>query len=159
MLENGEWFTLQNVAILLTIFFCSSILAVNEKSDANICLLLSIIGHYSLFPLLFPRNLLYVKLLLFLVHMIVLYCTFTRIYNINDHSRIVTRFESLYISGFILLFLFENYIDFYITKFQTRLPFLPLLLTSLYCSVGVIYCFVKYYIHFLTINIKVTYLK
>lgn len=56
--------------------------------------------------------------------------------------------ELLYATGFIGLFLFENFLQFAF-KLDQRFPFLPLLLTSVYCSVGITYFWIKYYIRFL----------
>jgi alpha-1,3-glucosyltransferase len=57
--------------------------------------------------------------------------------------------ESVYLLGLFPLFVFENVIH-PLLGLNTRLPFLPLMLTSVYCAVGVLYFWLKYYWHFLT---------
>lgn len=58
-------------------------------------------------------------------------------------------YENLYFFGFILLLIYENVLQF-LLKFDKKLPFLPLMLTSIYCSVGVLYFYCKYYYKFLS---------
>jgi alpha-1,3-glucosyltransferase len=52
--------------------------------------------------------------------------------------------ESVYLAGLLPLELYCSAIH-YLLRLHLKLPFLPLLLTSLYCSVGVIYAFVRFY--------------
>lgn len=128
-----------------------SILGVAESSDAKVFLILSTVGHYSLLPLLFPESLLIIKLILY-----VLYCSYS-FYSLSSlypfylcklNLPLLNVLESMYIFGLIPLFLYDHFFHYSITL--TTYPFLPLLLTSLYCSLGVVYSWVKYYIYFLT---------
>ncbi|KAF3840500.1 hypothetical protein F7725_006362 [Dissostichus mawsoni] len=93
-------------AVLLAILPLS-LLAVQNREDAGIFLLLSTTGHYSLFPLLFT-------------------CADP-------------------VSGGLLLLSLCCDVLFPLSPWGARLPFLPLLATSLYCSLGIIYCFLRLY--------------
>lgn len=61
--------------------------------------------------------------------------------------------ESWYIYGLIVLCIYENVLHS-AWGLNKSLPFLPLMLTSVYCSVGVFYSWVCYYHYFLTFNVS-----
>lgn len=61
--------------------------------------------------------------------------------------------ESLYLYGLIVLCVYDNAIHA-LWGLDKTLPFLPLMLTSVYCSVGVIYVWLCYYYYFLTFNVS-----
>ncbi|KAH1026420.1 probable dolichyl pyrophosphate Glc1Man9GlcNAc2 alpha-1,3-glucosyltransferase [Dendroctonus ponderosae] len=137
-------------AILMAIIPLS-IISIAEPADARMFLILSTVGHYSLFPLLFPAALIFVKVLLMLLF------TSYAFYSLHKiHLARITRFalpllniwESLYLYGLTCVFLYENLLHKAL-GLQTKLPFLPLLLTSTYCSLGVVYCWGMYYLDFL----------
>lgn len=56
--------------------------------------------------------------------------------------------EWLYMIGFFGLLGYEHCIQ-YVINFNEKLPFLQLLLISVYCSIGVIYFWLSYYINFI----------
>lgn len=126
--------------ILIPLFVSSDI----HSKDAKACLFVSIIGHYSLFPLLFPTELTLFKASLFL-----LYIGFN-VFSIKltQTYEVISRLEKIYCLGLLGIFIYENMIQF-IIGFDTKLPFLPLLLTSVYCSLGVTWFWMNYYIHYL----------
>lgn len=124
-------------------------MAVNYKDDGKLFLLLTTIGHYSLFPLLYPKNLLAIKVLLLLIYTTFVYYTIRKIREPIIH--VLNRIELFYIIGLIPLFIYEHILHFML-KFDEKLPFLPLMLTSVYCSLGVIYFSIRYYVQFLTIK-------
>lgn len=107
---------------------------------------LSIIGNYSLLPLLFKTELLFIKFSFFITYTsLIIYF----LYQIHGNEKLkITFCERLYLFGLIIPFIYE-YILQYILHFDKKLPFLPLLLISVYCSIGVIYFWLKYYIQFL----------
>ena len=126
--------------ILIPLFVSSNI----NSNDAEACLFISIIGHYSLFPLLFPTELVLFKATLFLIYIgfNVYFRKLTHIY------KSMSSFEKIYCLGFLGIFLYENLIQS-IIGFNIKLPFLPLLLTSVYCSFGVTWFWMNYYINYL----------
>ncbi|XP_044727314.1 probable dolichyl pyrophosphate Glc1Man9GlcNAc2 alpha-1,3-glucosyltransferase [Chrysoperla carnea] len=141
------WHVHEKAILLLIIPF--SIVAVNYKDDGKLFLLLTTIGHYSLFPLLYPKNLLTIKVLLLLIYTTFVYYTIRKIR--EPIIRVLNLMELFYIIGLIPLFIYEHVLHFML-KFDEKLPFLPLMLTSVYCSLGVIFFSIRYYVQFLTIK-------
>lgn len=139
---------------LLYILFCFSILSIMESADARIFLILSTVGHYSLFPLLYPPSLLCVKVLLLLLYSFYAFHSLYKIYPLSICSYslpLLNPLESVYILGLGVVFLYENVIH-NLLSFTNELPFLPLMFTSAYCSIGIIYSWINYYIYFLKYN-------
>lgn len=129
-----------------------SFMAVIWKKEAQMYVLLSTVGHYSLFPLLFTAFELPVKVLLLLLHSSYAFLNLANLFDTKKCSLylpLLNGLESVYLLGLFPLFVFENVIH-PLLGLNTRLPFLPLMLTSVYCAVGVLYFWLKYYWHFLT---------
>ncbi|XP_023016978.2 ALG6/ALG8 family glucosyltransferase xit isoform X1 [Leptinotarsa decemlineata] len=137
-------------AILMAIIPLS-ILSIMEPTDAKHFLILSTVGHYSLFPLLYPSSLLPVKVLL---HFLYTLYAFHSLYTMHPLTicnyilPLLNAFESLYLLGLVGVFLYENLIH-NLLGLNVGLPFLPLMITSVYCAAGVVYCWVSYYLYFL----------
>ena len=71
----------------------------------------------------------------------------------------VAWYENLYLIGLIPLYLYTE-LGHSLLGLQTKLPFIPLMMTSLYCSVGIIWSWLVLYVDFLlekddTVNNKV----
>lgn len=108
------------------------------------------VANYSLLPLLFTPELIFIKISLFLFYIsFTLYCA-SKIHSI-DWETLLPLHEKLYIIGFIFLFFYENFLQ-HIFGLATRFEFLPLLFTSVYCSLGITYFWLKYYYRFLTLS-------
>ncbi|CAH2225638.1 probable dolichyl pyrophosphate Glc1Man9 c2 alpha-1,3-glucosyltransferase [Pelobates cultripes] len=129
-------------AILLAILPLS-ILSVISARDAGIYLLLATTGHYSLFPLLFTAQELPIKVLLMAIFTI-FSVTFLRAL-FRKKGPLLGSLETIYLCGLIPLEIFCE-IVFPLTSWQQKLPFFPLLLTSVYCAVGVSYAWLRLYI-------------
>ncbi|XP_044761404.1 probable dolichyl pyrophosphate Glc1Man9GlcNAc2 alpha-1,3-glucosyltransferase [Coccinella septempunctata] len=128
-----------------------TLLSVLDSFDGRIFLILSTVGHFSLFPLLFPLNLLIVKSLLFFIYTLFSFYSLANVFtsSIRENSiPLLSIPESLYLLGLGLVYLYENLIH-YLLGLSDSLPFLPLMIISVYCSVGVMYCWLRYYIYFL----------
>lgn len=128
-----------------------SILSIVEPGDARTFLFLSIVGHYSLFPLLFPPELTLVKLLLFILYSMYAFYSLSQLYPFQFCKYtlpLLNIFESIYLLGFCVIFFYENILHNFI-GLDKHLPFLPLMLTSVYCSLGVIYSWLRYYLYFI----------
>lgn len=122
-----------------------------DLKDAKVFLLLGVVGHYSLFPLLFPSSLLVIKSLLLILYTTYAFHSLSKIYSgifCQYSFPLLKVYESLYILGLAVLFIYENLVH-QVVGFDKKLPYLPLLLTSLYCSFGVIYSWGQYYLYFL----------
>jgi len=62
----------------------------------------------------------------------------------NTSLPLISMLESLYLLGIIPLELYNSVIH-HMLGLSSRLPFIPLLLTSVYCAVGVTYCWLTFY--------------
>lgn len=113
-------------------------------------MILSVAGYFSLLPLLFGKELLLVKYSLLLTYNFGLYSILKLLHIKKLYFR---WYEKIYIFGFICLPVYEHTVHS-LLKFDKKLPFFPLLLTSLYCSIGIIFVFFKYYFKFLSYNTK-----
>ncbi|CAG9765398.1 unnamed protein product [Ceutorhynchus assimilis] len=138
-------------AILMAII-PMSILSIMEPTEAKLFLILSTIGHYSLFPLLYPQSLIFTKTLFLILYSIY---SFYSLYKINQTKAtckytlpLLNIFESLLVLGLVAVFAYEQIIH-KLLGFDKKWPFLPLMLTSFYCALGIMYCWGKYYVYFL----------
>uniref|UniRef100_UPI0037E79902 dolichyl pyrophosphate Glc1Man9GlcNAc2 alpha-1,3-glucosyltransferase n=1 Tax=Semicossyphus pulcher TaxID=241346 RepID=UPI0037E79902 len=132
-------------AILIAILPLS-ILAVESREDAGIFLLLSTTGHYSLFPLIFTPAELPIKAALMLMFVIYSFTALRKLH--SGPGSLLHPLESVYLLGLVAVAIACEVI-FPLSPWQQKLPFLPLLLTSVYCSVGVCYSFVRLYVSLL----------
>ncbi|XP_056643004.1 probable dolichyl pyrophosphate Glc1Man9GlcNAc2 alpha-1,3-glucosyltransferase isoform X1 [Diorhabda sublineata] len=137
---------------ILMVIIPLSILSILNPTDAKIFLILSTVGHYSLFPLLFPPSLLLIKVLLLLLFTLYSFHSIPKLYvtipSIKCKLAFLNLWEICYLLGLVLVFLYENVIHFFL-GLNSKYPFLPLMITSVYCAIGVMYCWIYYYIHFL----------
>lgn len=117
-----------------------SVLAVQSRDDAGIFLILSTTGHYSLFPLIFTPAELPIKFFLMLLFTLFSFCALTRLHRCS----LLGWLERLYLLGVAAVCVMCEII-LPLSPLTARLPFLPLLLTSVYCAVGVAYCFIRLY--------------
>lgn len=129
-------------AILIAILPLS-ILAVESREDAGIFLMLATTGHYSLFPLLFTVAELPIKILLMLLFTLYSFSSLRMLF--RGQGSLLNPLEAAYLLG---LFVVEVgcEIVYPLSPWQRTLPFVPLLVTSVYCALGVTYSFVRLYI-------------
>ncbi|KAL0839562.1 hypothetical protein ABMA28_016255 [Loxostege sticticalis] len=140
-----------------------SFMSVLGVVDGRMYLMMSTIGHYSLFPLLYPKNLMSIKLFLLLTHCAIGFSTVPFLYippklKYSKRKRflrlpLISHAETLYLYGLLGLFIFENVLHA-AWGLNKTLPFLPLMLTSVYCAMGVVYYWISYYHYFLTFNLS-----
>lgn len=126
-------------AILLVIVPLA-VLATVSRQEAKYYLLTAVTGHFSLFPLLFHCRELPTKLLMHLAHT-ALTLQVLPMTPLNS-------LETIYLGLSLPVFLYSEFLHSWL-GLQTSLTFLPLLLYSLYCSVGVITTYVRFYLHYL----------
>lgn len=127
-----------------------SLLIATDQFEARHIVLLSVITNYSLLPLLFTPELIVIKLSLYLLYIsFTLYCC-CQLYP-NHWKHLWPIHERIYIYGFALIFFYE-YILQYMLGWSDKYEFLPLLLTSVYCSLGITYFWLTYYIRFLMLR-------
>eukprot|EP00043_Microstomoeca_roanoka_P014744 m.146834 g.146834 ORF g.146834 m.146834 type:complete len:234 (-) comp16096_c1_seq1:1127-1828(-) len=132
-------------AILLALIPLS-VIAFTHQRLARAHIVLQVAGGYALLPLIFTQNEALLKTTLFVASiMLVIYLhTF---YTANKQVRFpLTIVERLYCLGFVPLHAFVSLHTFLLGD---RLPFLPLMMISVYCAIGVVHTFILVYAHFL----------
>jgi len=117
-----------------------TILAVISRREARIFLLTSITGHFSLFPLLYTTQETGSKAVLFLFFTAISLSLVRQIYKVD----VLRRMDKLYLLLVLPVFLYAEYGHAWLGLMQ-RLPFIPLLLYSVYCAVGILYSFLSFY--------------
>lgn len=122
-------------------------MAVSEN-EAEYTFFLSIVSHFSLFPLLFKSNLAIIKISLLLTYVLLHFNGIRHLWPSMHRRHILPSHELIYSFGLNALLVYEFILQ-YVLNFDRKLPFLPLLLTSVYCSIGIIYFWLKYYAEFL----------
>lgn len=125
-----------------------SVLAATHEEDARIFIILSTAGQTALLPLLYPDNLSSLKLLLLLVYMLSSILILT-----SQHGRSLLRLhEWLYVIPLPLVTIYETVLHKLLLG--DKLPFLPLAFTSVYCAIGITYCWILYYYMYLWENAR-----
>lgn len=129
---------------ILMVLIPLQVLTANSHQEARSSLFLTIFGLYSLTPLLFTSELILVKLSLFALYVGFNTFAFRELFQ----TQVLKTHEILYSAGILALPLYEFLIQ-YALKLDQTLPFLPLMLTSVYCSIGMIYFWLKFYVEYL----------
>uniref|UniRef100_A0A8C5P1T9 Alpha-1,3-glucosyltransferase n=1 Tax=Jaculus jaculus TaxID=51337 RepID=A0A8C5P1T9_JACJA len=133
-------------AILLAIL-PMSLLSVEKAGDASIFLILTTTGHYSLFPLLFTAPELPIKILLMLLFTIYSISSLKTLF--RKEKPLFNWMETFYLLGLGPLEVCCEFI-FPLTSWKVKFPFLPLLLTSVYCALGIAYAWLRLYVSVVT---------
>ncbi|XP_061484979.1 probable dolichyl pyrophosphate Glc1Man9GlcNAc2 alpha-1,3-glucosyltransferase isoform X6 [Rhineura floridana] len=119
------------------------LLAVERSRDAGVYLVLSTTGHLSLFPLLFTVPELPIKILLMLLFTVYSFSSLKAVF--RKEGPLLNWLETIYLIGLIPVeIVCEIVLPF--TSWILKFPFLPLLLTSVYCALGVMYAWLKLYV-------------
>ncbi|KAM5185667.1 dolichyl pyrophosphate Glc1Man9GlcNAc2 alpha-1,3-glucosyltransferase isoform 4-T4 [Callospermophilus lateralis] len=123
------------------------LLSVEKAGDASIFLILTTTGHYSLFPLLFTAPELPIKILLMLLFTIYSISSLKILF--RKEKPLLNWMETLYLLGLGPLEVCCEFV-FPFTSWKLKYPFIPLLLTSVYCAVGITYAWFRLYVSVLT---------
>ncbi|XP_008116842.1 probable dolichyl pyrophosphate Glc1Man9GlcNAc2 alpha-1,3-glucosyltransferase isoform X3 [Anolis carolinensis] len=129
-------------AILLVILPLS-LLSVEKSRDAGVYLILATTGHLSLFPLLFTAPELPIKILLMLLFTVYSFSSLKTLF--RKEGPLLNWLETLYLLGLLPLEILCE-IVFPFTAWISKFPFLPLMLISVYCALGIMYAWLKLYI-------------
>ncbi|XP_076794299.1 dolichyl pyrophosphate Glc1Man9GlcNAc2 alpha-1,3-glucosyltransferase isoform X2 [Arvicanthis niloticus] len=133
-------------AILLAIL-PMSLLSVEKAGDATVFLILTTTGHYSLFPLLFTAPELPIKILLMLLFTVYSISSLKTLF--RKEKPLFNWIETVYLLGLGPLEVCCEFL-FPFTSWNLKYPFIPLLLTSVYCAVGITYAWTRLYVSVLT---------
>ncbi|CAL8069412.1 unnamed protein product [Orchesella dallaii] len=127
---------------------------VHEKAILNVLIPFALVSHHQpnlffitlvsgtvcVFPLLFNPFEIVLKAVIAILHLsLTVRCTPLSKFRI---------YELLYMSGFVVVYLCENFLPIFLPRF----PFLPLILVSDYCLIGIFYGFIKFYWQFCIIS-------
>nr|CAG4649365.1 EOG090X06YP [Scapholeberis mucronata] len=126
---------------ILIVIIPLTLLAASSHQDCRLFLLLSITGHVSLFPLLFTPFENVTKVVLVLAYSLASYSFLAALHYDAKSKNTLVKFrpwERAYLYGLVVVALFECCLHSLVDP-SNRLPFLPLLVMSVYCAVGVIY--------------------
>ncbi|KAF8792435.1 putative dolichyl pyrophosphate like protein [Argiope bruennichi] len=126
---------------ILLIILPLTISAVIYKEEAQLYVYLSIVGHFSLFPLLHLEGETPLKILLLLLHVVYMLSSLSKLHGMK--TSIVNTAEKCHLFGLIALQIFYSFGAKFL-GLEKRLPFLPLMLISTYCAVGVLYAWTKF---------------
>ncbi|ETN65063.1 dolichyl glycosyltransferase [Anopheles darlingi] len=129
---------------ILMVLIPLTLLSIGHANDARWTLFLGIVAHYSLFPLLFKPELTLIKISLHVAYTAIS----VLLLKLLHRGNLFRLPEFLYLAGFPILAVYENLVHDAI-GLRDRLPFIPLLLTSVYCAVGVLYFWLSYHVSFL----------
>ncbi|KAK8385382.1 hypothetical protein O3P69_012310 [Scylla paramamosain] len=123
---------------ILMVLLPLGLLCLLRKGEAQVFMFLSIVGHFSLFPLLFTPQETPIK-----VTALVLHALFTvQVLRAQWGQPLLHAIENLYLLGLVPLFLLLELGPGRLGLGE-GLPFLPLMLVSVYCALGVTYSWLK----------------
>lgn len=136
------WHVHEKAVLVITIPL--TLLAFDSKSDSKNYLFLTCVANFSLFPLIFTKQEIFLKYILCFMNVVLCFHSIATHHKISESSSripLMTSLESAYLIG--LLFM-ESYSSlFHGLLFGSALPFIPLLLTSFYCSIGMLYIYLR----------------
>lgn len=124
------------------------------RQEAVIFLILSIIGQYAVFPLLFKPFELPIKVTIALMYSIYALHNLSQLYNVKKSKftfSVLNQLETFYIISLLPLFLYEHIFQYFL-NWHLKWTFLPLMMTSVHNAIGVIYCYLIYYKYFLKLK-------
>ncbi|CAF0770941.1 unnamed protein product [Adineta ricciae] len=131
-------------AILISIIPLS-LLAFDSREHARYFLLLSTFGGFSLFPLIFTGPEIPIKIGLFVAYTAFLFYTLGEIHGDRGATfclPLLNRLETFSVVLLIPLCLYCECLHT-VLHIDRLLPFLPLLLISIYCSIFIVYCWIR----------------
>jgi alpha-1,3-glucosyltransferase len=132
---------------ILMVILPLSLIALENAFQSRMFVVLSTVGHYSLFPLLFLPSETPIKISLLLFHgtMSYAFIRFAAYVRLTHQPRLNIA-ERLLLIGLIAVQIFFSVVHPLLYK---QLEFLPLLITSVYCALGVTYFWAVYYVKFM----------
>ncbi|KAJ9549275.1 hypothetical protein OSB04_021818 [Centaurea solstitialis] len=125
-----------------------AVVAVESIEDARHYFILSIVSSYSLFPLLYEAQEYPIKVVLLLLHIALMWYGFSSQFSERVESdkrrtsvSIVTGWmEKSYLFGFVVVEIWGQFLHPFLLG--DKLPFLPLMMMSFYCALGMMYSWI-----------------
>jgi alpha-1,3-glucosyltransferase len=139
-------------AILLAIIPFTWV-AIMSAKDARLYLILMAAGYYGLHPLLFTAPEVPLKFMMIVLYSYAAFRMFKDRFAAHGCLQrltlpLLSRAESVFILGFFLLEFYNCFLHDGLLHLGNRLPFLPLMLTSMYSAVGVFYVYIQLIVSF-----------
>lgn len=134
------WHVHEKASLHMVIPF--SVVAMERVEDARTFLFLSTVSTYSLFPLLFEAQEYPIKVTLLLLYSLVMWLEFSEFFHTEEaaektKSLVGGGLERFYLAGLVVVEIYGQCL--HPLWLGSSLPFLPLMLTSVYCAVGMVY--------------------
>lgn len=124
-----------------------AVLSVVSPNEAGHFLVLSTVGNFSLFPLLYEDRETVIKILLTLGSLAIAYHTSEK--RRKNWQRPLKLIQKFYLFVLIPVFIVCHVLLPYLVA---SMPFLPLMMYSVFCSVGILYEFCGMYSYFMKVN-------
>ena len=144
------WHVHEKAVLLITIPL--SLLSLDSRTYGRIFILVSTAGNLSLFPLLFQPAETPIKVILMLMYTFFTFWAFSKVLcssRNKENQPLLRWYENVYLCGLILLEIYKLFIHNAL-GFAVKFPFLPLLLTSVYCAFGIMWSWLLFYHSVLT---------
>ena len=129
---------------ILMILVPLGLISWTDENHARFYYILSCIGSFSLFPLLFKPAELITKVTIAVSYAIIAPLLLKKLLKIQTLKS--TQIEVLYLKGLAVAFCLTTYIEF---TNKSQYEFMPLMVTSVYSAIGVFYIWVQLYQLFL----------
>jgi len=129
---------------IMTAIIPLTLLSTTSVKHARLYLLTCAVGHFGLFPLLYRRVETPFKLVSYLMHLVL---SENLLGHYFDEGRkaaqpILTRYDKIGFLLLMLVFLFAEVVHPILLKPHGKLEFLPLMIQSVVCALGLVYCWV-----------------
>ncbi|CAB3998466.1 probable dolichyl pyrophosphate Glc1Man9 c2 alpha-1,3-glucosyltransferase isoform X2 [Paramuricea clavata] len=144
------WHVHEKAVLLITIPL--SLLSLESRLYGRIFIIVSTAGNLSLFPLLFQPAETPIKVILMLMYTLFTFWALTKVLcssRNKENQPLLRWYENVYLSGLVVLEIYNLFIHNAL-GFAMKFPFLPLLLTSVYCAVGILWSWILFYHSVLT---------
>jgi len=141
------WHVHEKAILLVTIPM--AVLAVMNPLEARSYVILNFVGNFSLFPLLHEDRETVIKVFLLFFNHVITITSLQHKRRSKKHTQSVTCLQYCYLIMCVPLFFLCRY--FYLIS--ETLEFLPLMIYSLYCSIGILTEFLTLYKHFINVSV------
>ena len=117
-----------------------------SRSISKYFFILNTIGSYSIFPLLKEEAETPIKVLLLLIYTLYAFGALSDFHtNMKRSFKLLNLIEAAYLFGLVFIQIYTSFADILFVNLHARLPFLHLLLTSVYCAIGIFFTWLRFY--------------
>lgn len=128
-------------------------LAFYSKLISKYFFILNTIGSYSIFSLLKEEAEIPIKILILLMYTFYVFDALSNFHsNLKTSFKLLNLIEAAYLIGLIFVQIYTTFSNIIFYELHNRLPFLYLLLTSVYYSIGILITYICFYYQFIFKN-------